>query len=314
MMNERLNKAVIVTAADSGYFDLLDGMIRSVRRFEEWRHAAIVVFDVGFTPEHRSVLERDGVRLIEPSWHFGLSDETAKSYERAALVRFFIHDYLPDYDYSLWLDPDLWLQDSGVLDRMLDGAEKTGAAIAHESDRLYSFQGWLWAWNLKHKIVGSGLRNGLTLMARPSYNLGLYCLKADAPHWTPWRERFEHALVRTKRVTPYEQFAFNEVIHIDKIPTTELASSDNWICDRRPPMFDADTELFCRPEAPYPPLSVLHLAGPAKSRTYEIEQKSGGVRTMSLRYPHADHQGSSDREAAASGPTAVDLTVTRLAS
>lgn len=287
-MKECLEKAVIVTAADHGYFDLLNGMIRSVRRFPDWQGIAIAVFDVGFTPEQRSALERDGVRLIEPKWHFGLSDATAKSYERAALVRFFIHDYLPDYDYSLWLDPDLWLQDSGVLDRMLGGAEKSGAAIAHESDRLYRFQGWLWAWNLKHKVVGSGLKNGLTLMAKPSYNLGLYCLKADAPHWAPWRQRFEHALKRAKRVTPYEQFAFNEVIHIDRIPTVELTSSDNWICDRRPPVWDDEAGLFCRPEAPYPPLSILHLAGPAKNRTYEIELKGGGFRTMSLRYPGSD--------------------------
>ncbi|MGI9510476.1 MAG: glycosyltransferase [Geminicoccaceae bacterium] len=310
-MNERLEKAVIVTAADSGYFDLLRGMIHSVRRFQHWRDVAIVVFDVGITAEHRSELERDGIKLIEPEWHFGLSEETAKSYERAALVRFFIHDYLPDYDYSLWLDPDLWLQDSGVLDRMLDGAEKTGAAIAHESDRLYAFQGWLWAWNLKHKIVGSGLINGLTLMARPSYNLGLYCLRSDAPHWTPWRQRFERALARTQRVTPYEQFAFNEVIHIDKIPTVELASGDNWICDRCPPVWDGDAGLFCRPEAPFPPLSVLHLAGPAKNRTYEIEQKGGGVKTMSLRYRNAD---SGSRCAEAGEPSMVGLTAEPLAS
>jgi hypothetical protein len=294
-MSERLKKAVIVTAADGGYFDLLNGMIQSVRRFDDWRDVAIVVFDVGFSPEQREALEKDGVRLIEPKWHFGLSDDVAKSYERAALVRFFIHDYLPEFDYSLWLDPDLWLQDSGVLERMLDGADKTGAAIAHESDRLYHFQGWLWAWNLKHKIVGSGLKNGLILMAKPSYNLGLYCLKADAPHWQPWRQRFERALKRTQRVTPYEQFAFNEVIHVDKIPTVELASSDNWICDRCPPVWDDEAGLFCRPEAPYPPLSILHLAGPAKSRTYEIALKSGGVRTMGLRYPGDDaHQGGTN--------------------
>jgi len=310
-MTERLKKAVIVTAADSGYFDLLNGMIRSVRRFEEWRQVTIAVFDVGFSPEHRRALEEDGIRLIEPDWHFGLSDKTAKSYERAALVRFFIHEYLPDYTYSLWLDPDLWLQDSGVLERMLDGAEQTGAAIAHESDRLYSFQGWLWAWNLKHKVVGSGLRNGLTLMVRPSYNLGLYCLKADAPHWQPWRQRFETALKRTQRVTPYEQFAFNEVIHVDKIPTVNLASSDNWICDRRPPIWDADAGLFCRPEAPYPPLSVLHLAGPAKNRTYEIEQKGGGVATMSLRYAGP---GGGGRNEEAPGSTMVDLPEVSLAS
>ncbi len=314
MMTERLEKTVIVTAADSGYFDLLNGMVRSVRCFEDWRNVAIVVFDVGFTPEHRAALEQDGIRLIEPDWHFGLSDETAKSYERAALVRFFIHDYLPEYDFSLWLDPDLWLQDRGVLDRMLEGADETGAAIAHESDRLYCFQGWLWAWNLKHKIVGSGLRNGLTLMARPSYNLGLYGLRADAPHLKVWRERFENALKRTQRVTPYEQFAFNEVIHIDKIPTVELSSSDNWICDRRPPVWDAEAGLFCRPEAPYPPLSVLHLAGPAKNRTYEIEQKGGGVKTMSLRYPGSPDD-EQDKSAVEHGGSALsNLPEARLAS
>ncbi len=297
-MSERLKRAVIVTAADGGYLDLLNGMIQSVRRFDDWRDVDIVVFDVGFSPEQRAALEKDGVRLIEPKWHFGLSEDVAKSYERAALVRFFIHDYLPDYDYSLWLDPDLWLQDRGVLDRMLDGADRTGAAIAHESDRLYRFQGWLWAWNLKHKIVGSGLKNGLVLMAKSSYNLGLYCLKADAPHWEPWRQRFESALKRTQRITPYEQFAFNEVIHVDKIPTVELASSDNWICDRCPPVWDEEAGLFCRPEAPYPPLSVLHLAGPAKSRTYEIALKDGGARTMGLRFPGGDtgHSGANGNQ------------------
>lgn len=295
-MNERFNKAVIVTAADSGYFDLLGGMIRSVRRFAECRQIPIAVFDVGFTPEHRLQLEQDDIMVINPKWHFDRSEQNSKSYERAALVRFFINDYLPGYDYSLWLDPDLWLQDSGVIERMVDGARETGAAIAHESDKLYRFQMWLWAWNLKHKIVGSGLWRGAVLVARPSYNLGLYCLASKAPHWDHWRKRFETALGRTDRITPYEQFAFNEVIHIDKLPTTELASSDNWICDRCPPMWDERSGLFCRPEAPFKPLSILHLAGPAKSRTYEIELVGGGKKTMSLRYPEPKTEGDVDNE------------------
>ncbi len=286
-MNECFDKAIIVTAADSGYFDLLIGMIRSVRRFEECREIPIAVFDVGFTPEHRAKLEQDKIILVDPKWHFGRTEETSKSYERAALVRFFIDDYLPGFDYSLWLDPDLWLQDSGVIRRMIDGARDTGAAIAHESDGLYRFQLWLWAWNLKHKIAGSGSLHGAVLMARRNYNLGLYCLASKAPHWERWRQRFEAALRRTNRVTPYEQFSFNEIIHIDKLPTTTLESTDNWICDRRPPVWNEDTNQFCRPSAPFDPLSVLHLAGPAKSRTYEIELVSGGSRTMSLRYPEA---------------------------
>ncbi|MGI9492489.1 MAG: hypothetical protein ACR2QF_08830, partial [Geminicoccaceae bacterium] len=94
-MNERFNKAVMVTAADSGYFDLLSGMIRSVRRFAECREIPIAVFDVGFTPEHRLQLEQDKIMVIDPKWHFDRSEQTSKSYERAALVRFFINDYLP---------------------------------------------------------------------------------------------------------------------------------------------------------------------------------------------------------------------------
>lgn len=285
-MNERVdvNKAIIVTAADSGYYNLLIGMIKSVRRFEECCEIPIAVFDVGFTPEHREQLEQNKIIVVDPSWHFGRTEETSKSYERAALVRFFIDDYLPGYDYSLWLDPDLWLQDSGVIGRMIDGASKTGAAIAHESDRLYHFQPWLWAWNLKHKIAGSGLWRGAALMIRRSYNLGLYCLASEAPHWAHWRQRFETALKRTNRVTPYEQFTFNEVIHIDKLPTTKLDSTDNWICDRCPPIWNDQTNLFCRPEAPFEPLSTLHLAGPAKNRTYDIRQVAGGTKIMNLRF------------------------------
>jgi hypothetical protein len=316
-MSERLDfgKAVIVTAADSGYFDLLTGMIRSVRRFEECRRIPIAVFDVGFTFEHRTRLEQDNITVVDPRWHFGRSEETSKSYERAALVRFFIEDYLPGYDYSLWLDPDLWLQDPVVIKRMVDGARETGAAIAHESDKLYRFQAWLWAWNLKHKIVGSGLWRGAVLMARPNYNLGLYCLASKAPHWDRWRQRFETALNRTNRITPYEQFAFNEVIHVDRLPTTKLDSTDNWICDRRPPIWDEQAGLFLKPAAPFKPLSVLHLAGPAKSRTYEIELAAGGSRIMSLRYP-SESEGSSngDRGRDAATKTADSWPPQQLAS
>ncbi len=290
-MSSVFDKAVIVTAADSGYFDLLIGMIKSVRQFEECRRIPIAVFDVGFEPEHRERLQQSNVAVIDPNWHFERSETTSKRYERAALVRFFINDYLPGYDYSLWLDPDLWLQDQAVIKRMIDGAHETGAAIAHESDELYRFQPWLWAWNLKHKIRGSGFWSGTVLMVRPSYNLGLYCLAAKAPHWERWRARFEAALQRTDRVTPYEQFSFNEVIHIDKVPTTRLESTDNWICDRCPPIWNEQTKLFCRPGEPHRPLSILHLAGPAKTRTYEIEQTAGGTKVMSLRFPAVDAEG-----------------------
>ncbi|MGI9434017.1 MAG: hypothetical protein ACR2Q4_04170 [Geminicoccaceae bacterium] len=277
---------VVTTAADSGYFDMFQGMIHSLRNVGSGRHLKICAFDLGLKPEERQWLEGVGVTFAEPRWHLGLGDGMMPYWHLAEIVRPFVRDYFPGYRHYLWLDPDLWLQDGTVIDRLIMGSRKTGAAIAHEADRSYRFQGWHFGWNLKHKMLGLGPRDGLLLMIKPQLNCGVYCIQADAPHWKAWTIRLKRAIDRTGRVAPHSQFTFNQIVYCDKLPTRILDSSDNWICDRAPPMWDENEQLFCKPYAPYKPLSLLHLAGPAKHRYYTIETTSGLKKhQVSLRYP-----------------------------
>jgi len=276
---------VVTTAADSGYFEMFKGMLQSLRSYDLGRSLDIRSFDLGLEPEQRIYLEREGVVFAEPKWHLGLCDGMMPNFHLAEIVRPFVRDYFPGYRHYMWLDPDLWLQDASVLERLIDGSEAKGAAIAHESDKAYRFQAWHFGWCLKHRILGLGLRHGTLLMMKPALNCGVYCVAADAPHWEAWANRLKFAVDRTCRVAPHSQFTFNQIVYADKLPTEILDSSDNWICDRAPPIWDDARDIYCKPYAPYKPISLLHLAGPAKTKRYNIKTMSGlEKRDVSLHY------------------------------
>lgn len=290
--SENSDKVVVTTAADSGYFDMFQGMVQSLRNFPSGKSLDIRAFDLGLKDDERAWLENEGVVFAKPQWHMGLTDGMMPYWHLAEIVRPYVRDYFPGYDHYMWLDPDLWLQDGGVIDRLIEGSRDVGAAIAHEADKVYQFQAWHFGWNLKHKILGMGPMHGLTLMIKPQLNCGVYCVAADALHWDAWAKRLKRAVDRTGRVAPHSQFTFNEIYYCDKLPMRILDSADNWICDRAPPVWDEERRLYCKPYAPYEPLSLLHLAGPAKSRSYTIKTTSGGERpAVSLKYPYAVNGG-----------------------
>ncbi|MEL6962775.1 MAG: hypothetical protein AAFO01_08475 [Pseudomonadota bacterium] len=286
--NDRSDQSAIVvtTAADTGYFKMFQGMLDSLRRFEVGRTLDVRSFDLGLKPDERSWLENEGVVFAEPRWHQGIQDGMMPKFHLAETVRPHVREYFPGYEHYMWLDPDLWLQDSGVLERLIQGSKTEGAAIAHEADSVYKFQAWHFGWCLKHRILGMGLADGMLMMVKPALNCGVYCMAADAPHWDAWATRLERAVKRTNRVAPHSQFTFNQVVYVDRFPTRILDSADNWICDRAPPVWDEERQVYCKPYAPYQPISLLHLAGPAKRERYTIKTTSGGERRdVSLHYP-----------------------------
>ena len=277
---------VVTTAADSGYFEMFQSMLYSLRSFDAGRDLDICAFDLGLKAEEREWLEQADVTLVQPRWHLGLRDGMMPYWHLAEIVRPFVTDYFPGYRHYMWLDPDLWLQDGSVIDRLINGSEKAGAAIAHEADRAYRFQAWHFGWSLKHRVLGLGLWHGLLLMIKPALNCGVYCIAADAPHWHVWSARLKPAVQRTNRVAPHSQFTFNQIVYADRLPTEILDSSDNWICDRATPVWNEERQIYCKPYAPHEPISLVHLAGPAETQRYTIKTTSGEeMHNVSLHYP-----------------------------
>ena len=281
-MNDRI---LLVSSADTKFFMLLREMVASLDRLPPADLPAydLAVFDLGLSEADRDWLAERSAQIAVPRPHDGLGS-AERPLELGFLVRPHLREYFPGYDIYVWIDSDIWLQTPDVLHALIDGARAKGMAIAHENERAYRFQRWLFLWTTKHFVLGYGLFRGLWLLTRPHLNAGLFALRADAPHWQAWAERYQAAFRRTGKLTPHDQFSLNQAIYQDNLPTEILPANANWICDRGVPMWNDETGAFCEPYPPYRPIAALHLAGPGKRTVYRVRRTGGAAFNAMIRF------------------------------
>ena len=281
-------KLLIVSSSDTKFFGLLKDMILSLERVARLPSStlppyALGIIDLGLSDEDRAWLAERDARIVAPRPHMG-AGSLDRPLELAFLVRPFLPEYFPDFEIYCWIDSDVWLQNEEAVRALVDGAAAEGMAIAHENERAYRFQRWLFLWTAKHFVQGYGALRGAWLLTKPHLNAGMFAIRAGAPHWAAWARRYKAAIERTGKITPHDQFALNQAIYQDRLPTRLLDAGANWICDRGVPMWNDEAGAFCRPYAPHRIISALHLAGPGKRTAYRIERTGGGSFTTMIRY------------------------------
>ena len=278
MTNQR---TIIITAGDSKVLPALKGLIQSIQSFPEHRNVELGCLDVGQTDAGRAWLQEQGFTLCVPDSHFNAPEGQFKPYMRAFAARPFLRDYFPGRDVYLWIDSDVWLQGWWVVDDYCKGALESGFAIAHERERGYRFQGWLFGWFAKHLIKAYGVLDAAWLLSRPHLNAGIFALHKDSPQWDVWRDLYQAAFDRTGSYSPHDQFSVNHMIYGGALSSplakaTILPPRYNWIVDRGAPMWNDANEVFCEPYPPYRTIGALHLAGPGKTTRYKIRRTGGG--------------------------------------
>ncbi|HEV2673909.1 MAG TPA: hypothetical protein VGV37_05160 [Aliidongia sp.] len=298
-------KLLIVSSSDTKFFGLLKDMILSLERLARLPTSslppyALGIIDLGLSDEDRAWLAERGAVIVVPRPHMG-AGSLDRPLELAFLVRPFLPEYFPDFEIYCWIDSDVWLQNEEAVLALVDGAASEGMAIAHENERAYRFQRWLFLWTAKHFVLGYGALRGAWLLTRPHLNAGMFAIHAGAPHWEAWARRYKAAIVRTGKITPHDQFALNQAVYQDRLPTRVLDAGANWICDRGVPMWNDDTGTFCTPYAPYKTISALHLAGPGKRTAYRIGRTGGGNFTTMIRY------GAAPKDAPMASPAGLSV-------
>jgi hypothetical protein len=281
-------KVIVVSASDTKFFGLLKDMLASLDMQAVGPNGEALVYDVGIFDLGLSAADLDWLdgrteRVVKPRPHMGFGSAESPL-TLAYLVRPFLPEYFPGFDIYLWIDSDVWLQSPEAPQAMIAGAASKGMAIAHENEKAYKFQPWLFRWTAKHFVLGYGLYRGLWLLRQPHLNAGIFAAHRDAPHWQAWARRYQAAMERTGKITPHDQFALNQAIYQDKLPTEILPPGDNWICDRGVPMWNDAENCFCEPYAPYKRISAIHLAGPGKRTAYPIRRTGGAQFQTVIRY------------------------------
>ena len=132
-------KNVIVTAANSGYFALLEDWLASITAFPEFADLDRCVLDIGLEGVQRDQLKWQGTRIIEPAWDIDVQHRAGcPHYYRAMTVRPFLPRYFLEYEIIIWLDADIWVQTPSYLRQYAIGAERYGFVLTPEINRAYS--------------------------------------------------------------------------------------------------------------------------------------------------------------------------------
>tara|TARA_Y100000590_G_scaffold19148_1_gene22694 strand:+ start:637 stop:1536 length:900 start_codon:yes stop_codon:yes gene_type:complete len=267
-----MKENVIISLADSNYFDLLNELIDSIKRFEESKKVSICIMDAGLQKDQIEILEKKVDQIKKAEWDIEVSDIKVKGREwlKSQVSRAFLPKYFPGYKKYLWIDADAWVNSWHSIELYLKGCENKKLAIATSADRSYGRvlrAEWVLgsfarikSQNYKH-AKSSGFSESIAreVALKPHLNIGVFSLEVDAPHWEIWQKNLKKALSSGK-IWGSEQIAMNITIYSDKLEVEILPAYCNWTLINAI-KFDKKNNTFVEPYLPNHEIGIIHFAG-----------------------------------------------------
>ena len=267
-----MKENAIISLADSNYFDLLNELIDSIKRFEQSKEIAICIMDAGLQEDQIEILRKKVDQIKKAEWDIEVSDFKVKGKEwlKSQVSRAFLPNYFPGHKKYLWIDADAWVNSWNAIELYLKGCKNKKLAIATSADRSYGRvlrAEWVLgsfarikSQNYKHaKSSGFSEKIAREVALKPHLNIGVFSLEKDAPHWEVWQKNLKKALSSGK-IWGSEQIAMNVAIYSDKLDVEILPAYCNWTLIEAL-RFDKKNNTFVETYLPNHEIGIVHLAG-----------------------------------------------------
>ena len=267
-----MKKNVIVSLADSNYFELLNELIDSIIRFEKSKKVAICILDAGLTKDQKLILSKKVDEIKSAEWDIDVPafKVLGKEWLKSQVSRAFLPKYFPNYEKYLWIDCDAWVNDWNSVELYFQACENGKLGITQTLGPGYKIMSkvkWLFgkiaiikSQNFKHAIKSKiGLDKARKLAFAPHINIGVFSLEKNSPGWKSWQKNLEKTL-KSGNVFGSEGLAINMSIYIDNLETEFLPLNCNWIASNLLPKFDEENNIFLEPYLPNYRIGIMHLA------------------------------------------------------
>src|SRR6056300_353358 len=267
-----MKKNVIISLADSNYFELLNELVDSISSFEERKNVAICILDAGLTEQQRNILSKKVDEIKSAEWDIEASSFKIKGREwlKSQVSRAFLPKYFPNYEKYLWIDADAWVNSWEAIELYFEGCENKKLSISTSADRSYGRvlrAEWVFgsfakikSQNYKHaKSSGFSEEISRSVALMPHLNIGVFALEADAPHWKIWQKNLKKALSKGK-IFGSEQIAMNVTIYHEKQDIEILPAYCNWTLIEAI-KFDTEKKKLVEPYLPNHEIGIVHFAG-----------------------------------------------------
>jgi len=267
-----MKKNVIVSLADSNYFNLLNELVDSIKSFEKSKDIAICILDAGLSEEQKNILSKKVDEIKSAEWDIDVPAFKVKGREwlKSQVSRAFLPKYFPDYEKYLWIDCDAWVNDWNSVELYFKACENGKLGITQTLGpgyKIMSKVNWLFgkvaiikSQNFKHAIKSKiGIKKARKLAFAPHINIGVFSLEKNSPGWISWQKNLEQTL-KSGNIFGSEGLAINMSVYIDELETEFLPLNCNWIASNLLPKFDEKNNKFVEPYLPNHQIGIMHLA------------------------------------------------------
>jgi lipopolysaccharide biosynthesis glycosyltransferase len=286
-----MKENVIISLADSNYYELLNELVDSIKRFKESDNTAICILDAGLSDEQKKQLSQkvDEIKLAD--WDIEVPEFKVKGKEwlKSQVSRAFLPKYFTGYKKYLWIDADAWVNSWSAIELYFKGCQNNKLSIATSADRAYGRvlrAEWVFgsfarvkSQNYKH-AKSSGFSEKIAREV---------ALKANASHWEVWQKNLRAAL-KSGKIWGSEQIAMNITIYHDGLNVEILPAYCNWTLIEAL-KFDKEKNTLVEPYLPNHQIGIVHFAGKNndlirndKNFISKIRATDGSLVEMKLRF------------------------------
>ena len=301
-----MKKSVIVSLANSDYFELLNELIDSIKRFDESKNVAICILDAGLNEDQKNALKKKVDEIKNAEWDIEVPafKVIGKEWLKSQISRAFLPKYFPNYEKYLWIDCDAWVNDWKSIELYFKACENGKLGITQTFSPGYKIMSkvkWLFgkiaiikSQNFKHAISSKvDVNKARKLAFAPHINIGVFSMQHNSPCWKSWQHNLTTTL-KSGKIFGSEGLAINMSVYIDNIETEFLPLNCNWIASNLLPKYDDKEQTFVEPYLPNYKIGIMHLAAGIwkdnkdmrlnKSITIDIKNLDGNTVPKSLRF------------------------------
>jgi len=267
-----MKKNVIVSLADANYFDLLNELVDSIKRFKESKDVEICILDAGLTEEQKEKLTKKVDEIKSAEWDIEVPafKVRGKEWLKSQVSRAFLPKYFPNYEKYLWIDCDAWVNDWNTVELYFKACDNGKLGITQTIGpgyKITSKVNWLFgklaiikSQNFKHAVKSKiGFEKARKLAFAPHINIGVFSLEKNSPGWISWQKNLEITL-KAGNIFGSEGLAINMSVYIDDLETEFLPLNCNWITSNLLPKFSNKEDTFVEPYLPHYKIGIMHLA------------------------------------------------------
>ena len=268
----KIKKKIIISSADSGYFQLLKELFMSLEDNNILDEYDFGILDTGLLNEQIDFFKQKNAIVKKAEWNVKVPMYKIRNRDhlKTQVARSFLPEYFENYKIYIWLDADTWVNDVDTFLLYEEGASKNKLCITPQSDRAYgkfAKVDWFLSWptkirSINYKNIGKSVsyKLGRKYALHPTLNAGAFAINNNLDLWNVIQNNTKIA-AKKGRIFGTDQVALALSVYRDNLPTEFLPAYTNWMCEFHLPHLNIKKNTLVEPYLPNHPIGLIHLAG-----------------------------------------------------